>query len=200
MSITKLILASNSPARLEIMKNACLSPDSVISTNTDETIISEESPKNYCKRIALAKFHNAVKEVQFKDAIIITADTVGIRNSKLMLKPKDENEFLKFIQNNSGKRHRIYTAVVCGKIKDGNVENKLMKQVESIVCFNKLSLREIEFYFTTKEGLDKSGGYSAQGIASRYVKFISGSFSNIVGLPIFETYQMLKSLGYKVNM
>ena len=114
---------------------------------------------------------------------------------KIIGKPKNFHEAKSFIQTFSGRRHKVYTGVT---VLGPNSE-VTTKYVISIVKFKKLSVREIEDYVSLGEWKNKSGGYSLQGAASVFIMFISGSYSSILGLPIYETYRSLLKFGYKTN-
>ena len=187
----KLILGSASPRRIELLAKLNINPSEVISPDIDEAIKKNELPLNYCKRIAYEKlqhFHN-----KHKDSIILTADTIAYTGRTLLDKTEDKNIAFKNLSRLSGKRHRVSTAF-CIR----NLEGKIFKKtVTTVISFKVLSDKDIENYLKTNDWRGVAGSYKIQGIAESFIKSINGSYSNVVGLPLFEVNNLFVSAGYK---
>ena len=184
----KLILGSASPRRLEILKQANIVPVKVIPADIDEEPKAGELPIKYCERIALEKV-NAISGGA--DEIILTADTTVSVGRRIMGKPKDPDEAIKFLKLLSGRRHKVITAIA---VK--NAQEIRKKSVISSVKFKNLSSHDIDYYISSGEWKGKAGGYAIQGLGSEFIPWISGSYSGVVGLPIAQTISLLKSLGW----
>ena len=185
-----LILASASKARLELLESVGISPDKILNTNIDETPRNSEKPLDYVSRIALEK-NKAVKKK--KSEIVLTADTVVALGRRIIQKPNDKEEALYFLNLLSGRRHKVYTSI-CIFSK----EKFYQKNVTTILKMKRLSEDEKKCYLLSDEWKGKAGGYSIQGAASYFFPFISGSYSNVVGLPLTETVGMLHGIGFKI--
>ena len=185
-----LILASASKARLELLESVGISPGKILNTNIDETPKKGEKPLDYVSRIALEK-NKAVKKKKIE--IVLTADTVVALGRRILQKPNDEEEALYFLNLLSGRRHKVYTSI-CIFYK----EKYYQKNVKTTLKMKRLSDDEKKCYLLTDEWKGKAGGYSIQGAASYFFPFISGSYSNIVGLPLTETVGMLHGIGFKI--
>ncbi len=187
----KLILGSASPRRLELLSKIKVYPDEVISSNIDETIKKNELPINYCQRIAyekLSHFRN-----KFNESIILTADTIAYSGRTLLDKTNDKNIATQNLLKLSGKRHRVSTSI-CIR----NEKNKILKKtVTTTVCFKRLSNKDIDEYMNSGDWKGVAGSYKIQGEAESFIKFINGSYSNVVGLPLYEAKNLLISAGYK---
>jgi septum formation protein len=189
-----LVLASASPSRLSLLKNSGFKVDKVITVDIDESSIDKENPKHYVLRVTRDKMKAAALMV--KNAIVITADTTTVCGGKIFHKTNDDQMLRYYCKLSSGRRHTVYTAVCCAKILDGKIVTIKEKIACSMVQFRKLTEAEIEHFIHSQEGRGKSGGYSILGIASRYIKFMRGTHSNVAGLPMYETTQLLKAVGY----
>ena len=195
MDKTKLnkhfILASSSKRRLELLSQIGIKPDLILSPNIDEKIFSKELPRLYVERMSLEK--NKVFQQEYSQSIILTADTVVSVGKRILPKAMDiksAEECLKLI---SGRRHKVFTSFT---LYSPNNSLKT-KTIQSIIKFKRLHPDEISYYLASKEWEGKAGGYAIQGIASSFINFISGSYSNVVGLPLAELYRALISVGYK---
>ncbi len=187
----KLILGSASPRRLELLAKLNINPSEIVSPNIDESIKSNELPLQYCKRIA----HEKLKHFQnkYKDSVILTADTIAYTGRKLIDKTDDKNIAYKNLLRLSGKRHRVSTSI-CIR----NLENRIFKKtVTTVVSFKVLSGQDIEDYMKTYDWQGVAGSYKIQGMAESFIKSLNGSYSNVVGLPLFEVKNLLISAGYK---
>jgi septum formation protein len=187
----KLILASSSPRRLELLTSIGLIPSKVISPDVDETPLKKEDPREYVKRIAQKKAH-AVHS-QCSDAYVLAADTILEMGRKIILKAQDREEARLILKNLSGRRHRIYTGV-CILSPEGKEACRI---VLTRISFKRFTDQELDEYVASNEWEGKAGAYAIQGMASKFVKFISGSYSNVVGLPLYETDCLLKGLGFR---
>ncbi len=193
---SKLILASASPRRLDLLKQIHITPADILPADIDETPLKGERPEALALRLATSKaqaVQHALSSTDHDGAFILAADTVVAQGQKEMGKPVDANEARKFLKIMSGKRH-----VVLGGIAiiapDGRISSKVVK---TTVQFKRLTAQEIELYIESGEWDGKAGGYAIQGLASAFVKSINGSYSNIVGLSLYETRNMLIGLGYQ---
>jgi len=187
---TRLILASASPRRLQLLKQIGIVPDEVVAADIDETPHKAEDPVKYAQRIALEKA--AAVALTYKDAVILAADTVVACGRRIFPKAEDEASAKKCLEHLSGRRHRVYTAICV--IAGGIVKIRL---VMTHVKFRRLNDNDIKAYLATNEWHGKAGGYAIQGSAERFIPSINGSYSNVVGLPLAETCQLLGSAGIK---
>ena len=200
--MTTLYLASKSPRRLEILHSMGLTAVEVLPLGKatrlayegDEEQLPGEAPNDYVTRIARGKAIQALKKIQ-RDALpfapVLAADTAVIVDEKILGKPQDTEEELEFLSLLSGRTHVVRTHVVLAL----NESSLTVKENVSRVHFKALSQEEKLFYAATNEPYDKAGGYAIQGIAAQFIDHIEGSFSGIMGLPIFETSELLKSAG-----
>jgi len=187
----ELILASASPRRLELLKQIGITPDKITPANIDETPLRRELPAVYTQRMAREKAL-AIHATNPK-SFIIASDTSVVLGRRILQKAENEAEAEFFLKLLSGRRHRVLSgvSVICPK---GTQATKL---ITSTVKFKPLSDEDIKEYIASHEWKDKAGGYAIQGLAAKYISFISGSYSNIVGLPLYETSIMLKGIGYE---
>lgn len=172
-----LILASASPRRLALLEQIGIHPNLVISPDSDESVLPQEQPVAYAKRVALAKAQ-AVR-AHYPDARILAADTVVACGNRILPKAEDETTARRCLVQLSGRRHRVTTAVA---LLQGNAVK--LKAVTTIVRFSRLTADDINWYIATGEWEGKAGGYAIQGAAQRFIPFISGSVSNVIGLPL----------------
>lgn len=181
----KLILASSSPRRLDLLKQIGITPDAVIPADIDETPRKNELPRDLALRLACEKAQEIAKD--HKDAHILAADTVVACGRRIVPKPQDETEAEKYLQLLSGRRHHVYGGIaLIGP--DGKLQKRI---VDTLVQFKSLSKREIKTYIESGEWQGKAGGYAVQGLAGAYIKYIRGSYSNIVGLSLYDTMVMM---------
>ena len=187
----KLVLASSSPRRQELLASIDLVPDEIISPQIDETPLKGESPREYVKRIAILKARTV--HSQMPHDYILAADTIVEMGRKIILKAQNREDAALILGRLSGRRHRVYTGV-CVLSPEG-------KEAYSVVLtrlsFKRLTPDELEDYLSSEEWEGKAGAYAIQGKASKFVKFISGSYTNVVGLPLYETDCLLKGLGFR---
>lgn len=198
-----IILASSSKARLALMENIGITPQLVISPDADETPLPNELPRHYCIRVAEKKFAAALDMLKashkglLKHAIVITADTTVACGRRMLHKSFDRDEIKRHLQLLSGRRHKALTGFVCGLIKNGELKTLRKRTVESVLKFKRFQNHELKLLLDSGQCEGKAGGYTLNGLASRYLEFIRGSHSNVIGLPLYEVTQTLCSLGYK---
>ncbi len=186
-----LILASASPRRLELLKQAGITPTKIVPADIDETPLKIELPRDYALRIAAAKAQK-ISEAH-KDSFILSADTVVAVGRRILPKAETEAQARDCLKLISGRRHKVLSAV--SVISPAGKQKSLL--VSSVVRFKLLTTAETAAYLASREWQGKAGGYAIQGLAALLIPYISGSYSNIVGLPLFETVQLLKGLGYE---
>ena len=176
---------------MQLLNSVGVFPDSIIATNVDESVLTNELPKSYVARIALKK-NKAVrsKEGQF----VLSADTTVAVGRRILGKPADKFEAESFLNLLSGRRHRVITTV-CISFKG----RYYSKTVTTFLKMKRLSTMEKKSHLSSCAWKGFSGGYAIQGKASYLFPFISGSYTNVVGLPLTETLAMLSGLGYKIH-
>lgn len=185
------ILASNSPRRRELLELAGVSIDKIVSPNIDETPQKSELPKVYVQRMALSKSQVVEKE---DDDYVLTADTIVTRGRRILGKPENRVMAESYLKLLSGCRHRVLTSVCLahrGKIK--------VRTVMTSVKMKSLTNFEIKNYLNSDDWIGKAGGYAIQGTAAAFIPFISGSYTNVVGLPLTETINLLTGNGFQLN-
>lgn len=200
------ILASASPRRLQLLKQAGITPDKMIAADIDETPRKAELPQHYALRMAQEKA--AAVAAHNPGAVVLAADTVVAAGRRILPKAEDEKTARKCLGLLSGRRHRVYTAVCViapsltlplegegsNKIASGRVVSRLeMTQVK----FKRLTSKDIDAYLQSGEWQGKAGGYAIQGLAETFIPWINGSYSNVVGLPLEKTCAMLARLNIK---
>jgi septum formation protein len=187
----KLILASSSPRRLALLNMCGLAPNEVISPDIDESVIGNEKPKDYVIRVATQKAKAVLATLKDDcDDIVISCDTIVVMGARILGKPQDEDQARTMLGKLSGRRHKVLSCVCVatkGKLR--------LKFVSTQVQFKRLTPSEIEFHTQAKQWHGKAGGYLLQGISICYIKKVNGSVSNVVGLPMLETLNLLKSFG-----
>lgn len=191
MTTQRLVLASASPRRRDLLIQIGLGPDAFDRADLDETPLDGELPPAHAARLARAKLD--VCAPRQTGAFILAADTVVACGRRILPKAEDKAAVRRCIEVLSGRRHRVIGGVAVAT-PQGGVGTRL---VVSMVTFKRLTPGEIADYAASGEGLGKAGGYAIQGIAARYIRAISGSYSNIVGLPLFETTALLAGLGFE---
>lgn len=182
--MTRLVLASASPRRLALLAQIGVTPDEVVSADIDETSLPKEMPRALALRLALAK----ASVVTAAGARVLAADTVVAVGRRVLPKAESVDDAQACMRLLSGRSHRVYTGVALRGV-DGAVRSRV---VETRVTFKLLGGHEIEAYLATDEWRGKAGGYAIQGRAGRFVTHIIGSYSNIVGLPLYETANLIE--------
>ena len=195
----KLVLASGSPRRLQLLQQAGIEPEHLSPVNADETPQKGEAPrslaKRLCKEKALLALENAKRSEELQDSYILAADTVVGIGRRILPKADMLDEASHCLRLLSGRSHRVYTGVTLVTPKK-SMRHKL---VETRIRFKRLSREEMEAYLASGEWRGKAGGYAIQGIAGSFVVKLVGSYTNVVGLPLYETVSMLTGDGYPVH-
>jgi len=187
----KLILASSSPRRAEILANAGL-PFSVLSSAVDESPYPGEAPAVLVQRLANTKA-DLVTARAVGPAIVLGADTVVVLDDKILGKPRSTEEARHMLQQLSGRTHSVLTGVALIRLPDG----ERRQFIEStLVHFRPITEEELSSYLATEEPYDKAGAYAIQGQAGRYIPRIEGCYFNVVGLPLSRVLTELKTLGW----
>lgn len=199
-SVPPLILASASPRRLQLLSQIGVSPDRVLATDCDEAVLPRETPRALAKRLAQAKADAASRQLQQENAppaLILAADTVVARGRMILPKAETLDEARDCLHLLSGRNHNVITAITLinqqGQNQQAQTRSRL---VESRVTFKRLSDQEIQFYLQSGEWQGKAGGYAIQGLASLFITHVIGSYSSIVGLPLYETAALLQGAHY----
>jgi septum formation protein len=186
-----LVLASASPRRLDLLRQIGIVPDVVDPADIDETPAKDEQPAAHVVRLAEAKARAV--EPRHAGAFILAADTVVACGRRILPKTEDEQTARACLALLSGRRHRVYGGVAL----INPTGDLAIKRVMSQVRFKRLSDQEIASYLNSGEWHGKAGGYAIQGRAAAFVPWIAGSYSNVVGLPLHETAQLLAGRGYR---
>jgi septum formation protein len=196
---SKLVLASGSPRRLGLLNQAGIEPDSLLPAEVGEMPLKGELPRALATRLARAKAEAALNMVrldeELRGAFILAADTVVAVGRRIMPKAEMLDEAAACLRLLSGRNHRVYTAVCLVTPK----ESFRHRLVETRVRFKRLSKEDLEAYLASGEWRGKAGGYAIQGLAGTFVVKIVGSYSSVVGLPLFETLGLLAGEGYPVH-
>src|SRR5215470_1087331 len=195
----KLVLASGSPRRLALINQVGIEPDALRPAELDETPLRGELPRACANRLARLKAEAALETVrvdeELKGAYILAADTVVAVGRRILPKAGLLDEAAGCLRLLSGRNHRVHTAVCLVTPKEGFRQ----RLVETRVRFKRLSPEDIEAYLASGEWRGKAGGYAAQGLAGTFVVKIVGSYSNVVGLPLYETMALLAGEGYPIH-
>lgn len=191
---TPLVLASASPRRLELLRQVGIEPDAVHPADIDESPRPKELPPAYAERVARDK---AARVAEARpDAFVLAADTVVACGRRILPKPETEREARACLGLLSGRRHRVYGGV-CAAAPAGA---QAVRVAVTVVGFAPLAEPSIAAYLAGGEWQGKAGGYAIQGQAALFVHFLRGSYSNVVGLPLFETARLLRGIGYPVPL
>jgi septum formation protein len=192
----RLILASASPRRAELLRSAGYTFE-ILAADVDESVRRDESPSAYVRRLAADKSAAAMGRVAREvvqaskpaDLVILSADTTVVADGEILGKPRDDEDLRRMLQRLSGKTHQVLTGVSLrqGAYEVGRVET-------TSVLFRALTDEDMSWYVASGEGRDKAGGYAIQGLASRFIPSIAGSYSNVVGLPLACVDELLRSL------
>ncbi len=195
----KFVLASGSPRRLGLVNQAGIEPDALKPTDIDETPRRGEIPRAYANRLAREKAAAALASIKLDDelrgAYILAADTVVAVGRRILPKAELLDEAAQCLRLLSGRNHRVYTAICLVTPKEAFRQ----RLVETRVRFKRLSEEDMQAYLASGEWRGKAGGYAAQGIAGTFIVKIIGSYTNIVGLPLYETVTMLSGEGYPIR-
>jgi septum formation protein len=189
--VSPLVLASASPRRLDLLRQIGVVPDAIEPADLDETPLRKETPRLLALRLARAKA--AVVAARRPDAFVLAADTVVAVGRRVLPKAETPQEARACLALLSGKGHRVLTAVAV-RAPDGREATRL---VEARVEVKRLTDREMEAYLASDEWRGKAGGYAVQGLAGGFIIGLHGSYSAVVGLPLYETRCLLEGLGWR---
>ena len=190
MSRPELVLASASPRRIELLALVGIKPDRVDPADIDETPLKDETPTRLAARLAVSK--SQVAAARSPDAVVLAADTVVAVGRRLLEKAADEAEATRFLKLLSGRNHRVFTGVAVTAA--GRTTQRV---VDTRVSFKVLSDAEIAAYVASGEWRGKAGGYGIQGRAGAFVTRLVGSYPAVMGLPLFETVNLLNGAGWR---
>jgi len=185
MSQTSIILASQSPRRKLLLQQIGIQP-LCIPVDIDESVLDGELALDYCQRLALEKAQEGLQQSD-KTLPVLGSDTIVVLNNRILGKPKDEDDAINMLRSLANNQHKVITAVAMA-----NVEKQQLVTSISLVKFAMIPDVELLEYVASKEPLDKAGSYGIQGYASRWISHISGSYSGIMGLPLYETTELLR--------
>ncbi|GAC18601.1 septum formation protein [Paraglaciecola arctica BSs20135] len=183
-----LLLASQSPRRAELLKQIGI-PFSQYPVDIDETVLAHENPDEYVRRMAQEKSNLGYKRAGAKK-LVLGADTIVVAQGNILGKPKDKTDAMRMLNILSDNTHQVFTAVT---ITSGKQQKTIV--VETQVCFGPLSTLQMAWYWKTGEPQDKAGSYGIQGLGGQFVKHINGSYSAVVGLPLYQTRMLLTEFG-----
>ncbi len=179
----KIILASGSPRRKELLKSLGIEFE-IIKPNADEKILNDESPENLCKRLAELKANS----INISNKIILAADTIVVIENEILGKPKNRDDAFRMLNLLQGREHKVLTGIALRE------NNKLISDVEiSCVKFRELNQAQIKAYISSGECDDKAGAYAVQGLGSLLIEYIKGDYYNVVGLPLCKFGKMLNN-------
>jgi septum formation protein len=190
----KLILASASPRRAEILRNAGIQFE-VRATDVDESRLTGELPGDYVRRLALAKARSAAADYRDtgQEALILGADTVVVVDADVLGKPVSQDDARSMLRRLSGRVHEVHTGLAL--LRSSGAEQRVVEEITR-VHFAPLTDRETEDYIATGEPFDKAGAYGIQAIGGRYVTRIEGCYFNVMGLPLARLWSLLREVGW----
>ena len=204
----RLILASASPRRKDLLAQIGVVPDAIIPADIDEQPRAGELPRHYVQRLAGEKAAALLDHADVRDAaqagptLILAADTTVALGRRILEKPRDIDEARRFLESLSGRRHRVMTgqALAClGADGAGAAETPVRTRVsETQVAVKRLSRAEIDWYLASDEWQGKAGGYSIQGRFARFIPWINGSYTNVVGLDLADSHSLLSGAGMRL--
>ncbi len=196
----KLVLASGSPRRVSLINQAGIEPDALRPAQLDETPKRGELPRVCANRLARAKAEAAIAGVGVDDetygAYVLAADTIVAVGRRILPKAELIDEAAQCLRLLSGRNHRVYTAL-CLVTPKGKFRQRV---VQTRVRFKRLSREDIEAYLASGEWRGKAGGYAAQGLAGSFIVKLVGSYTNVVGLPLYETVALLAGEGFPIHL
>jgi septum formation protein len=185
------VLASASPRRLDLLRQIGVEPDLVDPSDIDETPLAGETPRLVATRLARTKAEAA--HGRHREAFVLAADTIVTVGRRVLGKPADADEARRFLTLISGRAHRVLSAVRL-IAPDGRAAARLS---ESRLIFKRLTVAELDAYLASDAWCDKAGAYAIQGRAGGFVVSLAGSYSGVMGLPLYETARLLEGLGYR---
>ena len=187
----KLILASGSPRRRQLLTQLGISFDVLVS-DIDETPHPGESPKAYVERLSLEQASNIAGRPEVHESVILAADTTVVLEGNILGKPESKEHGIEMLMALSGTTHLVLTGVSVMSAPEATTETL---SVETEVQFKTLTTQEAEWYWETGEPKDKAGSYGLQGIGAAFVTTLNGSYSNVIGFPLSETVDLLRAAG-----
>lgn len=186
-----VVLASGSPRRRCLLEQIGV-PHRIHAVAIDEGRLAGETPRDLARRLALAKASEAWTELSGAGgSLVLGADTAVCLEGTLFGKPRDSAEAVTMLERLSGRTHQVFTAVA--GVQEGE---RLIRESISSVTFRSLGGAEIDAYVDTGEPLDKAGAYAIQGLAAVFIERLEGSYSGVMGLPLYETWGLLRAFGY----
>ena len=204
----RLILASASPRRKDLLAQIGVVPDAIIPADIDEQPRASELPRHYVQRLAGEKAAALLDHPDVRDAaqagptLILAADTTVALGRRILEKPRDIDEARRFLESLSGRRHRVMTGqalALSGSDGVGDAETPVRTRVsETQVAVKRLSREEIDWYLASDEWQGKAGGYSIQGRFARFIPWINGSYTNVVGLNLADSHSLLSGAGMRL--
>ena len=189
-NLPNLVLASASPRRVDLLNQIGVVPDRIIPANIDETPLSAELPRQLAARLSASKAISVFEKNL--GSFVLGADTVVACGRRILSKAETLEQARSFLELLSGRRHRVISGLAIV-----SPEGKVYKRtVETHVTFKRLSLEDLDLYLASGEWRDKAGAYAIQGLAAKFIRAINGSYSNVVGLPLFEVSQLFEGIGF----
>ena len=196
---SKLILASGSPRRLSLINQVGITPDHLLPADIDEIPLKGELPRACANRLARVKAETALAHVrrdeELKGSYILAADTVVAVGRRILPKAELVDEASQCLRLLSGRNHKVYTGICLVTPKEGFRQ----RMVETRVRFKRLSEQDLDTYLASGQWRGKAGGYAAQGIAGSFIVKLVGSYTNVVGLPLYETVTLLAGEGFPIH-
>lgn len=193
MALSPLILASSSPRRLALLRQLGIEPARILPPEVDETALQTEQPRDYALRIAVAKRDSVLARLGPSGQFVLAADTVVACGRRILPKTEDRIEAERCLRLLSGRRHRVYTGIAVSA-PDGRDNARV---VMTMVTLKRLGSEQLMHYLDSDEWQGKAGGYAIQGRAEAFVTSIQGSYSNVVGLPLQASADLLTGLGFR---
>jgi septum formation protein len=196
---SKLILASGSPRRLSLINQVGITPDHLLPADVDEIPLKGELPRACANRLARLKAETALANVrrdeELKGSYILAADTLVAVGRRILPKAELVDEANQCLRLLSGRNHKVYTGICLVTPKEGFRQ----RMVETRVRFKRLSEEDLDTYLASGQWRGKAGGYAAQGIAGSFIVKLVGSYTNVVGLPLYETVTLLAGEGFPIH-
>ena len=193
----KLILSSSSPRRLALLQSIAVQPDEIISPDINEVSLPKEKPEALALRLAEAKALAVAAKCK-GDVFVLGSDTIVSTKTKIFDKAESAADVEKYLNIFSGRKINIHTAIAVVKVQDGLIIKTSKKLVTSHIKFKRLGHEELQNYVASNNGIGAAGGFAIQNIGETLLQWMRGSYSGIVGLPLCETVNLLKGLGYDV--
>jgi len=189
----RLVLASASPRRAELLAAAGFDFE-VMPVEVDERPRERERAEDYVRRLAAEKSAKAMERIHDVATIVLGADTAVVVDGEILGKPRDAKDARAMLRRLSGRWHEVVTGISMRRRSSSSEHVELGLVEKTVVLFGPLGDLEIDWYVQSGEGSDKAGGYAVQGLASRFVQRIEGSYSNVVGLPVAATHELMRQI------